>query len=234
MRLSSLLCVGFSTTTALFGLRLAAYGAEDLAGVLARMDQASAKFKDLTADVTKTSYMAAFKEQNIDSGKIAVKVPRRHDYRVLIEFEKPDPKKITIVGTKVEVFYPKTNIVQEMDLGKNNRAQVESFLLLGFGSNSKELQNAYSLKFLGPETLEGQKTARIELIPKDDDLRAQFPKFELWIADTTGISVQQKLYQPGGDYSVASYTNMKINQNLPDSAVKLNLPRGVQRERLQR
>jgi outer membrane lipoprotein-sorting protein len=65
-------------------------------------------------------------------------------------------------------------------------------------------------------------------------LANQFPKFELWISDETGISVQQKMYQRGGDYSLATYTNMKINQNLPDSAVKLNLPKGVQHEHIQR
>jgi outer membrane lipoprotein-sorting protein len=222
------------TGAAIFGRLTASYGADGLPGVFATMDQAATKFRDLTADVRKTSYMAAFKEQNVDLGKIFVRTPKRHDYRVLIEFQQPDPKKIAISGTKVEIFYPKTNIVQEMDVGKGNRAQVEAFLLLGFGSNSKDLQDAYSIKLIGPETVDGQRTSRIELIPKDTGLRAQFPKFELWISDETGISVQQKLYQPGGDYSLAAYSNMKINQNLPDSAVKLNLPRGVQRERLQR
>ncbi len=207
---------------------------DPMTAVYARMDQTAARFKDLTADVKKVSYMAVLKEENVDTGKIAVKVPKPHDYHMLIDFEQPDPKKVAISGTKAEVYYPKSNVVQEYDLGKGHRAQVEAFLLLGFASNSKDLQDAYTVRYGGPETVAGQKTDRIELIPKSKDLAAQFPKFELWISDTTGISVQQKMYQPGGDYSLATSTNMTINQNLSDSAVKLNLPKGVQRERPQR
>src|SRR5436309_1208361 len=61
------------------------------------------------------------------------------------------------------------------------------------------------------------------------ELAAQFPKFELWISDATGISIQQKVYEQGGNYSIATYSNMKLDPSIPDSAVKLNLPKGVTR-----
>ncbi len=207
---------------------------DPLAAVFARMDQAAARFKDMTADMKKVSYMAVLKEETVDIGKIAVKVPKRHEYRMLINFTQPDEKQVQLWGTKVDVFYPKTKIDQDMDLGKTNRAMIETFVLLGFGSNSKDLQDAYTVKYAGPEGAAGQKTTRIELVPKNAEVANQFPKFELWISDETGISVQQKMYQRGGDYSLATYTNMKINQNLPDSAVKLVLPKGVQHEHIQR
>jgi hypothetical protein len=44
------------------------------------------------------------------------------------------------------------------------------------------------------------------------------------------IAVQQKLYEPGGDYLLATYTNIKLRANLPDSAVKMDLPKSVKRE----
>jgi outer membrane lipoprotein-sorting protein len=107
---------------------------------------------------------------------------------------------------------------------------MEQFLKLGFGSNSKDLLDAYSVKLGGPEAIGGEPATRIELIPKSKDLLATFPKFELWISDNTGISLQQKMYQPGKDYSMATYTNMQVLANVPDSAVTLNLPKGVNRE----
>ncbi len=207
---------------------------DPLTAVFARMDRAAAHFKDLTADMRKVSYMAVLKEETVDVGTIAVKVPKRYEYRMLIKFTQPDEKQVQLSGTKVDVYYPKTRIDQDMDLGKTNRDMIEKFVLLGFGSNSKDLQAAYTIQFGGPETVAGQKTTRLELVPKNQELANQFPKFELWISDETGISVQQKMYQRGGDYSLATYTNMKINQNLPDSAVRLNLPKGVQHEHIQR
>ena len=194
------------------------------------MDRASTNFKGLKADTRKVSHTAVINEDSVDMGTIVVKVPKPHELRMLIDFHPPDEKKVRIDGTKVEIYYPKTNIVQEFDLGKNHRSQMEQFLRLGFGSNSKDLQDAYKISLGGPETVNGEATTRIELIPKSKDLVAQFPKFELWISDKTGISVQQKMYQPGGDYSMATYTNMQINPNISDSALSLNLPKGVTRE----
>ncbi|SPF52598.1 conserved exported hypothetical protein [Candidatus Sulfopaludibacter sp. SbA4] len=231
MRLFRLAFVWSSTLTVVGGPHFGAAAADSsLEEVFTRMDQASAKFKGLKADTKKLSHTAIINEDSVDTGTVVVKIPRPHELRMLIDFQQPDQKKVRIDGTKVEIYYPKTNIVQEIDLGKNHRSQMEQFLRLGFGSNSRDLRDAYSVKLGGPETVAGEATTRIELIPKSKDLLAQFPKFELWISDKTGISVQQKMYQPGGDYSMATYTNMLVNPNLPDSAVSLNLPKGVTRE----
>jgi outer membrane lipoprotein-sorting protein len=178
----------------------------------------------------KISYMAVLKEESVDVGKIAVRLPKKHDYHVLITFSQPDEKQVQLAGAKVDSYYPKTNTDQEVDLGKTKRALIETFVLLGFGSNSKDLQEAFQISYGGAETAAGEPTTRIVLIPKEKEVARQFPKFELWISDRTGISVQQKMYELGGDYLLATYSNMKINQNLPDTAVKLNLPKGVRRE----
>ena len=207
---------------------------DSLQPVFNRMDQAAVKFKGLRADMNKLTHTAVINHDDIDVGKIVVKLPKPHDFHMLIDIQEPDKKTVQISGTKVDFFYPKTNTVQEFDLGKSHRGQVEQFLRLGFGSNSKDLLDAYTVTYGGPETVADQKTSRIELIPKNKDLAAQFPKFELWISDQTGISVQQKMYEPGGSYSLATYTNMQIVPNIPESEVRLSLPKGVHWEYPQR
>jgi len=219
------------TVAAAAGHHFGALAADtSLEAVFANMDRASARFKGLKADMKKLSHTAVINEDSVDTGSIVVKASKPHELRIVMEFQPPDEKKVKIDGTKVEIYYPKTNTVQEVDLGKNHRSQVEQFLRLGFGTNSKDLLESYSVAPGGPETVAGETTTRIVLTPKSKDLLAQFPKFELWISDKTGISVQQKMYQPGGDYSMATYTNMQINPAIPDSAVSLNLPKGVTRE----
>lgn len=219
------------TVAALLGPGFGASAAEDmLQMVYGRMDQASAKFKGLKADMRKVSHTAVINEENVDVGTIVVRAPKPHDLRMLIDIQKPDRKTVLISGTKVDMYLPKAGIVQEFDFGKHNRGQVEQFLLLGFGSNSKDLQNGYSVKLGGPDPVASEPATRIELIPKSKDLAAQFPKFELWISDQTGISVQQKVYEPDGSYSLATYTKMQLNVNIPESDVKLNLPPGVKWE----
>lgn len=201
-----------------------------LQAVFDRMDQASARFKGLKADMRKLTHTEVINENSVDTGTIAVRLPKPHDLRVLIHFQQPDDKQVMIAGTKLDVFYPKSLIVQEYDLGKSHRNQVEAFLLLGFGSNSKDLLAAYAITLGGPETIEGERSTRIELVPKQKEMMAQFPKIELWISDKSGISIQQKLHSPGGDYSLATYTKMQLNGSIAESDVKWNLPKGVHRE----
>jgi outer membrane lipoprotein-sorting protein len=214
-------------------LALVEFGALHAAGsldaVLARVDDAAKGFKGLSADVHKVSHTAVINENTTDDGAMLVKRPKPRDMRMLVDIQKPDPKTVAIAGRKVEIFYPKINTVQEYDAGKN-RALMDQFLLLGFGSTSADLQSAYTIQLGGPEVVAGQKTNRIELTPKTPDVLAHLKKVELWIADSNGVTVQQKFYLPGGDYTMATYSNIKLNPNLPDSALKLNLPKGVKRE----
>jgi outer membrane lipoprotein-sorting protein len=206
-----------------------------LQAVFTRMDQAAAKFKGLTADVRYTSHEAVIDEDENSTGTVVVKMPKPHDLHMLIDFKQPDPKTVQIAGTKVQIYYPKAAEVQTWDVGKARKADLEQFMRLPFGSTSKEVQQSYNVTLGGPEKVEGQNSTRIELTPKSKDLAAQFPKIELWISDDLGISIRQKLYQPGKSYSMATYTNVKLNPNIPDSAVKFpNLPKGVKQTNLQK
>ena len=217
----------------MFAAMALAWGApaEDssLAATLARMDDAAAKFKGLQADMQKIAHTAVINEDSVDAGTIAVKRPNPHDIRVLMNFQPPNPRQVMIAGVKGAIYYPGINTVQEYDLGKS-RSLVEQFMLLGFGSNSKDLESAYSIRLGGPETVAGQKATRLELIPKSQEVLAHLKRVDLWISDAMSIAVQQKLYEPGGDYLLATYTNIKLRANLPDSAVKMDLPKSVKRE----
>jgi outer membrane lipoprotein-sorting protein len=219
----------------LLGLHFGAEAAgNSLQAVFSVMDDAAAKFKGLKADMKMVTHTAVINEDSVDNGTIVVKQPKPHDLRLLLDFREPDKKTVQMAGSKVDIYYPNNNTVQEYDLNKSHRDKADQFMLLKFGSNSKDLQAAYNITLGGPETVAAEPATRIELVPKSPDLRAQFPKFELWISEKTGIAVQQKMYQPGGDYWMATYSNMQLNPNLPDSAVTLNLPKGVHKEYPQR
>ena len=200
-----------------------------LAATLARMDDAAARFKGLQADMQKVAHTAVINEDTVEAGTIAVKRLKPYDIRVRIDFQSPNPRQVAIADVKGAMYYPGINTVQEYDLGKS-RTLVEQFMLLGFGSNSKDLKSAYSIGLGGPETVAGQKTTRLELIPKSQDVLEHLKRVDLWISDTMSIAVQQKLYEPGGDYLLTTYTNIKLRPNLPDSLVKLDLPKSVKRE----
>jgi len=199
--------------------------AQTLDELLARMDQNAMTFKSMSANLKYVSYVDVIKENTVSTGTLTMKRSKR-EAMVMVEFTAPDPKTVAVAGTKVEIYLPKLRTVEEYDLGKS----VEKYLALGFGASGKELKADYALQELGADTANGQKAMRVELIPKSKEVLKQLPRIELWISGATGYPVQEKLYQTGGDYMLATYSDVVINPHLPDSAFKLNLPKGVKRE----
>jgi outer membrane lipoprotein-sorting protein len=213
----------------IFGTRAAD---NSLQAVWARMDSAAARFKGMRADIRRVARLEVIKEDTVENGKIAVRRPALKDLRMLILIDPPNEKKVLIAANKVEIYYPKMNTVQEYEIGKSGSLK-DQLLSLSFGSTSKELLSAYSVT-LGPsETIAGQPTARLDLVPKDKELLKHYPKIQLWISDESGVTVQQKLNEPAGDYNQATYTNIQL-ANLSEADVKLDIPRDAIRERPQK
>ena len=208
------------------GAILANPAADPLETVMARMDQAAAGFKGLTADIHKIAHTDVVNVDDPDSGTIVVKKYKSGDTRIRIDFTAPRKQSVAIGNGRAIVYYPQTNEANEVDLGKN-RGLVDQFMLLGFGSNSSELKNAYSLSMGGSDTVNGEKTTRIQLIPKDKEVLAHVKSCELWISDK-GWMVQQKFHTGGGDYILSTYSHINWNAPIADKDVKVDLPKGVQ------
>jgi len=196
------------------------------------MDAAAARYKSMRADIHRLARLEVIKEDTIENGKIAVRRPNLKDLRMLIVIDSPNEKKVLIAANKVEIYYPKMNTVQEYEIGKSGSLK-DQLLSLTFGSTSKELLSGYSVT-LGPsETIGGQKTTRLDLVPKDKELLKHYPKIQLWISDENGVTVQQKLNEPAGDYNQATYTNIQF-PNLSETDVKLDIPKDAVREKPQK
>src|SRR5208282_1177621 len=99
-------------------------------------------------------------------------------------------------GGKVQRYNPKADQVEEYNPGKN-RGEVEGYLVLGFGGGGHDLLKSYDVKLLGPDTANGVKAVKLELIPKSDRVRNSYiASILLWIDPTTGLSVQQQFFEP--------------------------------------
>ena len=200
-----------------------------LEAALDKLDEANAAFKTVSATIRRVSHTAVINEDNVDTGTMLIKRPKPHDMRLLVNLTQPDPKTVALQGRKAEIFYPKLATVQEFDVGQS-RALLDQFFMLGFGTSRRDLLAANSVRMLGEETLGGEKTYDLELIPKSKDVLQHLHKFQLWISQANGYPIQQKFFLPGGDYMLVTYSDLKINPDLPDSALKLHLPKGVKRE----
>jgi outer membrane lipoprotein-sorting protein len=132
-----------------------------------------------------------------------------------------DPAKSVLFSNgKVQMYEPKLKRVTVYEAGKNREA-VESFLVLGFGGSGRDMLKSFDVKYVGTEQVGGVNAAKLELVPKADRVRGIFAKIWLWIDPAHGISVQQQFFEPSGDYRLAKYSDLKINQKIPDSVFKL-------------
>jgi outer membrane lipoprotein-sorting protein len=193
------------------------------AAVLATMDKSAADFRSLTADLENTKYTDVVKDTSVEKGRIYV----RKDSKMRIEITDPDPRTILRVGDSLFVYTPKIKRVEEFDLGKN-RAMVDQYVLLGFGTRSEALQKSYDVKLTGEEQLDGKKTYLLELTPKSDDVKHQLTKIQMWIDSASWLPVQQKFFETApGDYIQFHYTNMMKNLKIPDSRFKQDWPKDV-------
>ncbi|SPE33004.1 conserved exported hypothetical protein [Candidatus Sulfopaludibacter sp. SbA3] len=226
----SLVLLGIVTTlTAAAGL-----ASDDLAEVFARLDRAAPGFRGFSAEVRKVKHSALIPEDDVQTGKIVVRRAKPHELQMRLDIDPPDQQEAVLDGTKLEIYYPKSNTIQPYLLGKTAKPMLEQVLILGWGSTSRDLKSAYDITYGGQETVAGQKSVRLDLIPKDKDLLAHIPRFELWISEesaTSGIAVQVEIYEKGGnDYNLATYTNIKL-RGVSESEVKLNAPKNAHSEK---
>jgi len=187
--------------------------------VLAQMDAAARKFKTTQASLVSDQYQKVINETETQTGKIYF---RREggDIQMAADFAEPDKKYIIYSAGKVQVYQPKIDQVNVYNAGKN-RGDIESYLVLGFGGSGQDLLKSYEVKFQGSETVSGIAAEKLELIPKSVRLRNNIARILLWIDPARGISLQQQLFEPSGDYRLAKYSDIQINQKLPEDVFKL-------------
>lgn len=202
--------------------------ADSVQDVLARMDREAATFREITAKLEKTEFTAVVDDVSKESGQMWLRRAGRA-VTMRVEIAVPQPKSVGVENNNAGIYYPKMNTEQIYDLGKAG-ALVDQFLAVGFGSSGKDLQKNYAITLGGDDTVNGEKTTRLELVPRSPKVLEQIKKVELWIPLKAGHPVQQKVIEPGGNYYLFTYSEMKLNPQLPESVFRLNLPPNVKKE----
>lgn len=196
-----------------------------LDGVLRQLDHEAGDFRSLSANVERTKVTVVVDDHSTESGQMEV----RRDGKMRIDLTTPDPQTILRDGDHLYIYTPKIRRVEEYDLSKH-RAQIDEFLLLGFGTSGEELKKSYLVTLQGEETLGGAKVLHLELTPKADDVRNEISKIELWVDEATWMPAQQQFFENGAqDYFIIRYSRLVRNANLADSRFRPHWPNDVTR-----
>lgn len=201
-----------------------------LDSVLKKMDTVAASFRNTQAQFEWETYEKVIDE--IDDYEKGTIYYRRNGNAVEMMAEiklvgsdpaslKPEPKYVLFSDGKVRLYQPKLDQETVYDLGKN-RADFESYVVLGFGGSGQDLLKTFDVTYVGPETVNGVATAKLQLVPKSEKVRNTYKQILLWIDLDRGISVQQKFISPQEDYRLAKYSDVKVNEKkMGDDIFKL-------------
>src|SRR2546421_1734678 len=193
----------------------------NLEAVLDRMDQTAKTFKTAEADFVWDQYERVVDSHDKQSGKIFFR-RQGGELEMGAHITSPTEKFVVYGKDMVRLYEPRINQITEYSTGKN-KAEFESFLVLGFGGRGHDLKNNFSVRGLGSEAVEGVPADKLELVPNTEKARKVFAKIYLWI-DARGISVRQMFMasaEPGGNLRDAMYRNIKLNQNVSGDNFKL-------------
>jgi outer membrane lipoprotein-sorting protein len=197
--------------------------------VLKKMDAVAAGFRSVQADFEWDRYERVIGEvDTVQAGTIYYRragkaVEMMADIKkegASVAELKPEPKYVLFSEGKIRMYQPKPDQVTVCDLGKNS-ADFESYLVLGFGGSGQDLVKAFDVSYLGPETVQGVATAKLQLVPKSDRVRNNFKQIFLWIDLDSGISVQQQFIEPQGDYRLAKYSGIRMKEKINNDVFQL-------------
>src|SRR5271165_6237343 len=193
--------------------------AQNLEAVLDAMDKAAAGFQTAQTDFVWDQYQKVVDDHDIQKGTMYFR-RQDGDVQMAADINVPDKKYVLFTGGMVSVYVPKAGQVTEYNSGKN-KADFETFLVLGFGGRGHDLDKSFTVKYGGMEQVQGINAAKLELTPKSQKVANMFQTITLWIDPARGVSVQQLFTEKSGDSRLAKYSNIQLNQKLSNDVFKL-------------
>jgi outer membrane lipoprotein-sorting protein len=201
------------------------HAADTLNGVLARMDKSAESFESMTASLNQLNHTEVIN----DNEKLTATVKMKRTKNGIVgrvDFAEPNRRIVGIRERQLQIFYPKSNTVELYDVGKYGD-QLDEFLLLGFATSGKELQKNYKVRLIGTETVNGKVTTHLELTPKSKQAEEMFKKADIWLAQDANYPVQERIDKNGQDYTLITYSDVKLNPPLSEKDLEIALPPGV-------
>jgi len=193
--------------------------AQSLEAILNSMDQAAANFRSAQTDFVWDQYQKVVDEHDTQKGTMYFR-RQGNDVEMAANITSPDKKYVLFSGGTVSVYIPSAEQVTEYSAGKN-KADFETFLVLGFGGSGHDLEKSFDVKYGGMEQVQGVNAGKLELTPKSVKVHNMFALITLWIDPARGVSVQQKFDEPSGDYRLATYSNIQLNKKINGDVFKL-------------
>jgi outer membrane lipoprotein-sorting protein len=196
--------------------------------VLAKMEQAGRNFPFIQAGIVKTSYNSAIGRIKDDpqSGKIWIATPSNASRRIKVEFEKPVRELFLVDKGAFLHYYPGQKTGDRKAVKKDDQAEGEC-IFFGLCQPGPRIKEFYDVRVVGPETLDGVKTMRLSLKPKDSNHVSGFALIELWLDSAKWYAVQTRVTESNKNYANYRFSNFQT-EKIADSVFKIDIAKDAE------
>jgi len=202
----------------------------DLPKVLSQMDASSTRFQDVQADITVDLFTAVVQDHEIQKGKTAFRrAGHSMEMSTRIETDNGQSSERDLLYKNGELDFYQPSLKQETIFSAGaNKVEYDSLLATGFGASGKDLSAAWTVTLQGMEAVDGVPAAKLDLVPKQENIRNNVAHLTIWIDLARDISLKQVMYQPSGDTRTVTYSNIRYNAHAPVSLFTLKVAGGTQ------
>lgn len=201
---------------------LPAFAQDELKGVLDRLNASAVNFHSTEANVEFDSIVTdPVPDTDVQKGEVYYD-RKSGSVRMGVHLNehngKSSAKTYTYSDGALQLFEAGTDQVTRF----TKAAKFEGYLILGFGASGEDLAAKWDIQYLGTENIsDGKssvKTAKLEMVAKDPDVRKNLVRVTIWIDPERAVSLKQIFTLSATSTYVCQYTSFKFNQSLPRDA----------------
>ena len=188
--------------------------------VIKKVQEQQRKTNTLQADFRQEKELALLSKPEVSTGTFVYSKPNN----VLWSYDAPKRVQMLITNGKLTTFYPELNKAETLDV---KRFEDRIFKYMGATGAIEELARYFDFTFTNKPS---EPVYVLDLKPKTGAVAKRVQRIKLWIDKKSYLTKKIEYVEGDGDITRYEFTNIKVNQPVPQGRFVLNLPANVKVE----
>ena len=188
--------------------------------VIKKVQEQQRSTNTLQADFRQEKELALLSKPEVSTGTFVFSKPNN----VLWTYDAPKRVQMLITNGKLTTFYPELNKAETLDV---KRFEDRIFKYMGATGAIDELARYFDFTFTNKPS---DPAYVLDLKPKTGAVAKRVQRIKLWIDKKSYLTSKIEYVEGDGDITRYEFTNIKVNQPIPQGRFVLNLPANVKVE----
>jgi len=197
-----------------------AAGPVTLADIIKHVQEQQKKTATLQADFRQEKELALLAKPEVSTGTFIFSRPSN----VLWVYDTPKRVQMVIAGGVMTTYYPELGKAERIDV---KRFEDRIFKYMGASGAIEELARYFDFTFTDSKS---KPVFLLDLTPKNRAVAKRVRRIKIWIDKSTFLTSKFEYVEGDGDITRYEFTNLRINEPVPQSRFALSLPTTVRVE----